>query len=142
MYTVRILTTLTLGVAVLLCASCGDYREYRKAHEQVRLSGAMLELVKEGKYAEAIPLLERLVVLADEAGDKGKLLTYMKTLASFYRQIEQYDRAAELLGQALTIYRTSGVDNDWFYDSVVERLREIEELKSGANKIPEPVADR
>jgi tetratricopeptide (TPR) repeat protein len=102
----------------------------------------MLELVKEGKYAEAIPLLERLVVLADEAGDKGTLLTYMKTLASFYRQIEQYDRAAELLGQALTIYRTSGVDNDWFYDSVVERLREIEELKSGANKIPEPVADR
>jgi tetratricopeptide (TPR) repeat protein len=108
----------------------------------VRLSGAVLELVKEGKYAEAIPLQERSVVLAAEAGNNGMLLTDMKILSSFYRQIEQYDRAAELLGQALTIYKTVGFDNDWFYDSVVESLREIEELRSGANKIPEPVADR
>jgi TonB family protein len=128
-----------------------------EVNEAARLNAQVVELYKESKYDEALPLAERVLTLREHQLDPmdRRIADALTNLASVYEAKKENGKAEPLYQRALTIYETAaGPDSDsgaailnrlvvikfsqGSYDKAEtfdRRLLEIKEKKLGADNV-------
>ncbi|MDO8400769.1 MAG: CHAT domain-containing protein [Bradyrhizobium sp.] len=79
----------------------------RTTAEARTLAGRIKELVKAGKYAEAIPLQQRVLAIGEKGTDHQDVATSLNNLAFLYDKQGRYADAEPLLKRALAIFEKS-----------------------------------
>ena len=79
-------------------------RHWRRSDEAASLNQQVIQLYKQGRYSEAIPLAQRLLTISEPLGpDHPDVANSLNILGVLYRFQGRYAEAEPLLKRALSI---------------------------------------